>query len=214
MGHIMSEMEIDTGTPASRRKLIFGVAAAFVTAAVILLVFVLPAEFGRDPSGLGRLLGLGVLLEEPINEEFERGKKRTGVLAALPEEGLVQLADRYTIELGPFESTEFKYTLKQGEKMRFAWQASGPVDYDMHSHPFEGGVDLTESYAIEKAREQSGVYTAQFTGIHGWYWQNRTTDNVTLTLQAAGPMSSSTVFDQLGEHPRDLVAPEGGPEGN
>ena len=204
----MSELEIDSGTPASRRKLLFGIVAAFVTAAVIVLVFVMPAEFGRDPTGLGRALGLGVLSEEPVNEEFERGKKRTGVLAALPQEGLGRPNDRYTIELGPFESTEFKYTLAQGDKMRFAWQASGPVDYDMHSHPFVGGVDLTESYAIEKAAAQSGVYTAQFTGIHGWYWQNRTTDNVTLTLEAAGPMNGSTVFDQLGEHPRDLAPPD------
>jgi hypothetical protein len=208
MDRIMNELEIDSGTPASRRRLLFGVVAAFVTAGVILLVFVLPAEFGRDPTGLGRALGLGVLSEEPVSEEFERGKKRTGVLAPLPQEGLGRPDDRYTIELGPFESTEFKYTLKQGDKMRFAWQASGPVDFDMHSHPFEGGVDLTESYAIEKANAQSGVYTAQFTGIHGWYWQNRSTDNVTLTLEAAGPMSGSTVFDQLGEHPRELAAPE------
>jgi hypothetical protein len=208
MGRIMNEIDIDTPTPASRRKLLFGLAAAFVTAAVIVLVFVLPAEFGRDPTGLGRALGLGVLSEEPVSEEFERGKKRTGVLAALPQDGLGPPADRYTIELGPFESTEFKYTLEQGEKMRFAWQASGSLDYDMHSHPFEGGVDLTESYAISKAPAQSGIYTAQFTGIHGWYWQNRSTDNVTLVLEAAGPMSGSTVFDQLGEHPRELAAPE------
>ena len=204
----MNDMEIDTPSPASRRKRLLGLLAAFVTAALIVVVFVLPAEFGRDPTGLGRALGLGVLSEEPVNEEFERGKKRTGVLAALPQDGLGAPADRYTIELGPFESTEFKYTLEQGQKMRFAWQANGPVDFDMHSHPFEGGVDLTESYAIDKAAAQSGVYTAQFTGIHGWYWQNRSTDNVTLTLEAAGPMSGSTIFDQIGEHPRDLEPPE------
>ena len=208
----MSEIDIETPSPASRRKRLLGILAAFVAAAVIVLVFVLPAEFGRDPTGLGRTLGLGVLSEEPVNEEFERGKKRTGVLAALPQDGLGRPADRYTIELGPFESTEFKYTLEQGERMRFAWQATGPVDFDMHSHPFEGGTELTESYAIDKASSQSGVYTAQFTGIHGWYWQNRTTDNVTLTLEAAGPMSGSTIFDQMGEHPRELNPP-GSPEG-
>lgn len=204
----MNEIENDTPSPASRRKRLLGLLAAFVTASVIVLVFILPAEFGRDPTGLGRALGITVLSEEPVNEELERGKKRTGVLAALPQDGLGKPDDRYTIELGPFESTEFKYTLEQGQQMRFAWQATGPVDFDMHSHPFEGGVELTESYAIDKASSQSGVYTAQFTGIHGWYWQNRSTDNVTLTLEAAGPMSGSTIFDQLGEHPRDLVASE------
>jgi len=204
----MSEIEIDTGTPASRRKLVFGIVAAFVTAAVILLVFVLPAEFGRDPTGLGRALGLGVLSEEPVNEELERGSKRVGVLATLPQDGVGQPNDRYTLELGPFESGEFKYTLAEGDKMRFAWTATGPVDFDMHSHPFEGGTELTESYAIDKATSQSGVYTAQFTGIHGWYWQNRSTDNVTITLDAAGPMSASTVFNQFGEQPRELAPPD------
>lgn len=204
----MNGTKIEARPPASRRKWLLGLVAAFVTAAAIVLVFILPAEFGRDPTGLGRALGITVLSEEPVNEELERGKKRTGVLAALPQDGLGKPDDRYTIELGPFESTEFKYTLEQGERMRFAWQATGPVDFDMHSHPFEGGVALTESYAIDKASSQSGVYTAQFTGIHGWYWQNRSTDNVTLTLEAAGPMSGSTIFDQLGEHPRDLEPPE------
>ena len=110
--------------------------------------------------------------------------------------------------VGPFEGGEFKYTLKQGDRMRFSWKATGPVDFDMHSHPFDGGVDLTESYAIAKAPEQSGMYTAQFTGIHGWYWQNRTTDNVTVTLDAAGPMTGSTVFNQFGETERPLSPPE------
>lgn len=199
--------EIETATPRRSGKAIWLALAGFVIASLIALVFVLPAEFGRDPTGLGRALGLNVLSEEPVNEEFERGKKRVGVLVPLPSDGLGQPDDRYTVELGPFESTEFKYPLKQGDKMRFAWRANGPIDYDMHSHPFEGGTELTESYAIDKAPAQSGVYTAQFTGIHGWYWQNRSTDNVTLTLDAAGPMGGSTIFNQFGEQPRELAAP-------
>ena len=195
----------DTAPRNGRKALIGGLAAVLVAAAVV-VVFVLPAEFGKDPTGLGRALGLEVLSEEPVNEEFERGKKRTGVLAALDGE-IAAPDDRYVLELGPFESGEFKYTLAEGDKMRFAWRATGPVDYDMHSHPFEGGTELTESYAIDKAEAQSGVYTAQFTGIHGWYWQNRTTDNVTVALEAAGPMTASTVFNQFGETERELAAP-------
>ena len=204
----------DTDTPSrarSRKPLIGGLVALLLVAA-IMLVFVLPAEFGKDPTGLGRALGVTVLSEEPLSEEFERGKKRVGVLAELPGEAVAKPDDRYTIELGPFESTEFKYTLNEGDQMRFAWTATGPIDFDMHSHPFDGGVELTESYAIDKAASQSGVYTAQFSGIHGWYWQNRSTDNVTLTLDAAGPMSTSTLFGQFGERSRDLAPPVGAEE--
>lgn len=201
--------ETETASPAKGRKMLVGALVALLAIAAIVLVFILPAEFGRDPTGLGRALGITVLSEEPVNEEFERGRKRTGVLAALPGGTVAEPDDRYTIELGPFESTEFKYTLEKGDKMQFAWRATGPIDFDMHSHPFEGGVELTESYAIDKAPSQSGIYTAQFTGIHGWYWQNRSTDNVTLTLEAAGPMETSTIFNQFGEHPRELAPPGG-----
>ncbi|MXP42206.1 hypothetical protein GRI75_11200 [Altererythrobacter soli] len=177
-----------------------------------MLVFVLPAEFGKDPTGLGRALGLEVLSTEGMNEEQIRGAKREGVLAELPGGTVANPQDRYTIELAPFESTEFKYTLKEGEQMRFAWTATGPIDFDMHAHPFEGGEELTESYAITKAPAQSGIYTAPFTGIHGWYWQNRTMDNVTLTLDASGAMTTSTIFDQFGDHPRELAPPAQAPE--
>lgn len=199
-------MNATAATP-SRKKALLGGLAAVVVAAAIVVVFVLPAEYGKDPTGLGRALGLNVLSEEPVSEEFLRGQKRTGVLAPLDGE-ISKPDDVYTLNLGPFESGEFKYTLAKGDKMRFEWTATGPVDFDMHSHPFDGGVDLTESYAIDKATSQSGIYTAQFSGIHGWYWQNRSTDNVTVTLKAAGPMTASTVFNQFGEQPRELAPPE------
>ena len=197
--------EPSTASP-SRRKAVIGGVAALAIAAAVVVVFVLPAEYGKDPTGLGTALGLNKLAEPGKNEEQLRGEKRKGVLAAL--DGPIQAADdRYVLELGPFESGEFKYTLKEGDKMRFSWEATGPVDYDMHSHPFDGGTELTESYAVTKGPSQSGIYTAQFTGIHGWYWQNRSTDNVTVTLDAAGPMSASTVFNQVGEADRPLEPP-------
>lgn len=198
-------------TSSSRKKALLGGLAAVILAAFIVVVFIMPAEYGKDPTGLGKAFGLNVLSEEPENIYLERGKKRTGVLAQLDGE-IASPDDVYELQLGPFESGEFKYTLAEGDKMRFEWTATGPVDFDMHSHPFDGGVDLTESYAIEKAPSQSGIYTAQFSGIHGWYWQNRSTDNVTVTLRAAGPMTESTVFSQAGEMPRELSPPEGAGE--
>jgi hypothetical protein len=211
----MDRIMTENATPSpARRKTLLGALVALLVVAAIAVVFVLPAEFGKDPTGLGRALGISVLSEEPVNEELERGRKRVGVLAELPGGEVASPADRYTVELGPFESTEFKYTLNEGDRMSFAWRATGPIDFDMHSHPFEGGTALTESYAIDKAEAQSGIYTAQFTGVHGWYWQNRSTDNVTLTLDASGPMSASTIYDQSGEHPRELAPPpaDGGDE--
>ena len=75
------------------------------------------------------------------------------------------------------------------------------------ARPFEGGTDLTESYAITDAAAQTAAYVAPFTGIHGWYWQNRNLEPVTLTLDATGAFTGSKIFDQTGEHDRALEPP-------
>jgi len=199
--------------PVSRRKLAIGGATALVAAAAIAVVFVLPAEFGMDPTGLGKALGLNVLSEPGMSVEQQRGAKRKGVLAPLPGQGVADPLDRYSVTLAPFESIEMKYTLAEGAQMPFAWAASAPVDYDMHAHPFDGGTELTESYSVTKAASQSGLYTAQFSGIHGWFWQNRNMDNVTLTLDAGGAITGSRTFDQFGEHPREFSPPAPAPAG-
>ena len=46
-----------------RRRSLRGLGIALVVAAVLLVTVVLPAEFGRDPTGVGRLLGLATMRE-------------------------------------------------------------------------------------------------------------------------------------------------------
>jgi len=86
----------------------------------------------------------------------------------------------------------------------FDWRATKPVRYDMHAHPFEGGEALTESYSVSDAARMRGRYTAAFSGIHGWYWQNRNLETITLTLDASGAIKASTIFGQSGPMPRLL----------
>ena len=39
-----------------------------------------------------------------------------------------------------------------------------------------------------------------------WYWQNRSPDTVILTLDATGAFTTSTTFDETGEHDRPIAA--------
>ncbi len=213
----------------SRKKLLIGSAVALAVAGAGLVVFVLPAEYGIDPTGLGQALGLTKLSdgEEP-NIYLERGMARKNVLFPIDggpglsrfavrdmfaEKGVAFPADaelnsdRFTFELLPYEGIELKYVLEKGAPMLFSWHATAPVNVDMHSHPFEGGTEATESFVIDDMRTQTGVYVAPFTGIHGWYWQNRTLENVTLTLDATGAFTASKTFDAAGEHDRPLSPP-------
>ena len=214
--------------PPSRKKLLLGLGGALAVAAVGLVVFVLPAEYGIDPTGAGKALGLTELSGPEENIYLKRGQARTNVLfplevAVQPDEqtlrqvlsdkgiafpaGATVQSDRFQIELAPYEGIELKYVLDRGAPMLFSWSATAPLNIDMHSHPFDGGTEATESFVIEDLPAQSGVYVAPFNGIHGWYWQNRTMQPVTLTLDTTGAMSGSKIFDPAGEHDRPLAPP-------
>jgi len=196
-----------TPAHASRRRILIGGGVAVAAIAAILILFVLPSEYGIDPTGAGRAMGLTRLAEPDTSPELERGAKRSGVLtlaegsAPAPEPGR---KDHWEFDLGPYESIEFKYTLPEGAAMTFDWQTTGPVRYDMHSHPFVGGTALTESYGVGTAARMQGRYVAPFNGIHGWYWQNRSLEPVKLRLEASGGFSESTIFDSTGERKRPV----------
>jgi hypothetical protein len=188
-------------------KLIAGTAGFVAVVAAVAVLFVLPSEYGIDPTGFGKMAGLTqIAAPAATSPELERGAKRSGVLT-LSEAAPAPLpgrTDHWEWELGPFESIEFKYTLPERGRMAFAWSAPVPVRYDMHAHPFAGGTALTESYGVADAAKMQGTYVAPFTGIHGWYWQNRTLEPVKLTLDASGGITESTIFDSTGEHKREL----------
>jgi hypothetical protein len=205
-----------TATAAvSRTKIIIGVIVALVIAAIALVFFILPAERGIDLTGSGEKSGLTNLAEAGEMTELERGALREGVLTTSAQ---AMHTDRWERELGPYEAVEFKYTMEEGQPMIFSWRTTAPVNYDMHSHPFEGGEEMTESYGAGDAQAMRGLYVAPFTGIHGWYWQNRTLDNVTLTLEATGGFTNSTIFDGPSPTERPIsgeaAAPARLPEGH
>ena len=201
--------ELPIASPPPRKKLLIGIAGAAIVAAVGLVVFVLPAEYGIDPTGAGSALGVTKLSEPGLSEEEIRGAKRTGalVLAERPPERS-DWDDRFTYELLPYEGIELKYTLTEGQPIEFYWRASAPVEVDMHAHPFEGGEELTETYSKKKTAGEQGRYVPQFTGLHGWYWENRTLEPVTVTVEASGEIKQSTLFERGIPSPRELTPPD------
>jgi len=190
-----------------RKALLIGGGVVALAAAGVVM-FVLPAETGWDPTGVGTATGL-VKIANPDNPALELGLVRMETqdvlllsdTAPAAEPGVT---DVWEYELAPFDSIEFKYTIPQGARIAFRWEGSGPLDYDMHAHPFEGGVDLTESFSVTQAQVMQGIYVAPFTGIHGWFWQNRSMNDVKLRLEASGGMTTSTIFSSAGEAERPL----------
>ena len=178
----MAEM-LDANSPslaAPRRQLILGTVIALVVAGVLLATVILPAEFGVDPTGAGRLLGLSAMAEESNDVSTQ----------LMNEHERKYLSGRVLIEIKPGEGLEYKATLASGEPLLYSWMvAGGPVYFEFHGEPTEGEwpKDYYRSYQIkEKSTGEHGSFVAPFTGRHGWYWKNLSTESATITLEATG----------------------------
>lgn len=82
---------------------------------------------------------------------------------------------------------EYKFYIKQYEKLIYEWTAEAPLYFDFHGEPLD--YDVTkyfESYTIAIADEMKGTMTIPFEGSHGWYWKNNSNKEVVVTLKTQG----------------------------
>ena len=160
----------DRPSPPSPTTIIVATIGALVVAAALLFGAILPAEYAIDPLGTGQLLGLNALGQaQPITTEA--GEYRS---------------DRQELSLYPAEWVEYFYRLDEGSTMLFTWEATGPVDYNFHAAPDGAPAGYAESFDAQQNTAGHGTYTAPFSGIHGWYWENVGTEEITITLTTAG----------------------------
>jgi len=196
----MATNELDAGGPvAARERLALAAGAALLVAGVILVIAVLPAEFGVDPTGIGRRLGLIAMSDiQKSLEAFEanRGAATAGGATVVPQERAFQ-HETIDLKLGPRESVEYKYRLDKGKALLYSWKATGLVNVEFHAEPDGAPQGYAETYEKKDAQQAgSGTLTAPFSGIHGWYWENQTDGEVTVTLSAAGFYNLSHEFRQ------------------
>jgi hypothetical protein len=164
----------------SRRQLLISTLVALLVAAVVLVAIILPAEYGVDPLRTGRVLGLTELAAE--SDEISA--------QLMHEHERKYLSGRVIITIKPGEGLEYKATLPSGEPLLYSWTvAGGPVYFEFHGEPTEGEwpKDYYRSYQIkESSTGEHGSFVAPFTGMHGWYWKNLSTEPATITLEASG----------------------------
>jgi len=181
----------------SARKLALASGAALAAAAALLLIAVLPAEYGIDPLGTGKALGLlalsqaGRLEPVPPPQGAALVPVSEGNVALYPGEYKV---DSRVFVLGPYEYVEFKYHLGKDAVMLFSWSADGNVLQDFHGDPDGAAAAAAQSYDKKPRRKSDGMFTAPFSGIHGWYWENAGADTVTIKVTTAGFYTTAHQF--------------------
>lgn len=195
----------------SSAQLIKSTIVSALAAGAILVTIVLPSEYAIDPTGIGSVLGLTSmgeikkqLAEEAQKDSFNTNKKHFFTNSATVEHAGYGLLDRLIREFGvssahaqemarkdelsvvlkPGEGTEVKLVMKKDAVVNYTWTANGgQVNFDAH------GDGTGESISYKKGRgapEDSGTLTAAFDGNHGWFWRNRMSDPVRISLTVEG----------------------------
>ena len=201
--------------PTSKQLLRSTVLAA-VSAVVLLVAVVLPAEYGIDPTGIGRVLRMTEMGDIKKQLAAEAAADAAGTPAtASPATGMAGMAVANAAEPAvkavvaaappaPVKVVtpkiewrdEMPVTLKPGEgteiKMKMVQGAKTQFAWVV-----EGGVVNFDTHgdapgksiSYEKGRgapSDEGILEAAFTGNHGWYWRNRGTSDVKVILRTRG----------------------------
>ena len=177
--------------------------AAVVAALVILVTTVLPGEYGIDPTGIGRVLGLTKMGEMKRDEAALPAAVPQAVVAdSAPRlvtmtEGAPTVepsapvagpkTDEVQLTLQPNEGTEVKAVMKAGDEFNYTWSTDGAeVRFDLHGEPHGAAKNIFTSYEKGTSTGATGKFRAPFDGTHGWFWRNKTPNPVIITIRTSG----------------------------
>lgn len=206
------------GALPSSRRLLRSTAIAVSVAALLLVTVVLPAEYGVDPTRIGRLLGLTRMGEIKVALAKEAAADAAAdAAAAAPTSAAVETpapataatpaagnlvpppakpgatdsassSHETSVTLQPGEGKEVKLVMRRGARATYAWSTDGGVvNFLTHGDTANAPVNSYHSYGKGTgATSDAGTIVAAFDGMHGWFWRNRTSEVVTITLRATG----------------------------
>ncbi len=197
-----SNIPKDTEVP-STAKLIKSTILAAVTAGVLLVTVVMPAEYGLDPTGVGNAIGLKrmgeikVSLAEEAEEDAVMDKQEVAFVEAettpepVQETAAVETqSHEMSVTLAPDEGTEIKVAMKKGAKVDYVWETNGgKANFDVHGDSKELKINY-HNYSKGSDVKSEGTLVADFDGSHGWFWRNRTKEPLTITIKTNGEYSS------------------------
>ena len=186
--------DAEIAAPPARRTILLLTLGALAAALLILFAGVLPAEYNRDPTGLGRLTGIAGLWA-PEEQKVDTANANAPASRSYPapfRSDIIEIPLTTGDDTNGGNELEYKVHLEQGASYVFTWSVSGVSDpeefyTEFHGHTVSDGKSMTVAeYRKAAGTSDNGVLTAPFTGIHGWYFQNQSVGAVKVTLRLAG----------------------------
>jgi hypothetical protein len=188
----MNEVEKDANALPTTRTLVRSTFAAAAVAVALLVSAVLPAEYGYDPIGVGKVLGLTEMgqIKMQLAQEASTDAIVSAVSSGAPSvvgEPESEWRDSMTVVLAPNKGIELKLVMTKGQQAMYEWSAdSAEVSYNAHGEPPNPPKGFSHSYGRGLAKGRQGDLVAAFDGHHGWYWRNRSDVTVRVTLKTRG----------------------------
>lgn len=202
----------------STRQLVRSTVIAAVCAVVLLYTVVLPSEYGVDPTGIGRVLGLTEMgeiktrlakeaAEDAAAAQASQSRPRAAATVSQAP-AFAAVASPQTVaptapvtprSVSPMWRDEMTFTLTPGQGTEIKLKMT-EGEKALFAWSVQGGVvnfdthgdAVGRSISYEKGRavaSDEGELVAAFTGNHGWFWRNRGNADVTIVLKTGGAYS-------------------------
>lgn len=198
----------------NKKQIIKAVIFALLLSILILVSAVLPAEYGIDPIGTGKLFGFSKLYV-PDNQEENQQETTTQKTFPLikmekagsgpevkrpieannpaPKKQYAEREDTVEVIVPAGKGIEYKiYMLKYG-KMKYEWTTNkGIVYFDFHGEvkqAKETSDVYFESYTLAYSNNMVGTFYAPYEGKHGWFFRNNEKAAITVTIKLKGQYS-------------------------
>lgn len=205
----MSEMNHPVlGKNAILKSILF----ALVLGTIILVTAVLPAEYGLDPIGTGKLFGFNRLYvpEEGAEDEgstsqlvqsnplIKMEKAGSGPDVARPAEAEnpppaqqpATREDSVQVIVPAGKGIEYKINMQKYGTLKYEWATNrGTVYFDFHGEVNQrknAKAVYFESYTIAYSNNMVGTLLSPYDGKHGWFFRNSGKEDIIVTLRLKG----------------------------
>lgn len=191
---------------------LLAVILSIIAALFILVIFILPAEFGKDITGLGEKFGVNKMSVTEVEAEIESSETPLDIKSLLNNtldhdddpnriegDGHISFAKplqfmETEIVLEADGHGEYKFDLLKGNLINYTLTvADGKKVYiDVHGHnpgtdSESEGDDLLARYLdTQEDNTISGQFIAPFDGDHGWYLLNLQPEEIRIKITASG----------------------------
>ncbi|MCP8936904.1 hypothetical protein NK718_00100 [Alsobacter sp. SYSU M60028] len=183
--------------PLSRRAALTLAGASLALGTLMTVLFVLPFEFGVDPTGLGRATGL---LRAPQAPTADAPTAPDNPVEAVWTTDAPFRSDLVEIPLSSPDAgpngyeLEYKVRMREGARMVWSMTVAGVDDpeefyFDFHGETPAGPNNpkpIVREYIQQSGTQSHGALVAPIPGVHGWYLQNQSGKSALVRLRLSG----------------------------